>query len=163
MLRQHVASNFPTELRPLPRDRVITCPRWRFLALVDRQPAGEHDPFRVSQQAPIAVRQEQAAAQRSSDTKGPPAQSSFKADIDHKELFPAVTNPAALAIAGAPVGGPSADALPGRCSSRDADRCLEALGGTQMKHPPDHCPTREIVSIEKGKISKEGGAFHARQ
>jgi hypothetical protein len=93
-----------------------------------------------------------------------PAQPSFKADVDHKELFPAVTDPAALATAGAPVSGaPSADALPGRCSSRDADRCREALEGTQMKPPPDHCPTREIVSIEKGKISKEAGAFHARQ
>jgi hypothetical protein len=35
--------------------------------------------------------------------------------------------------------------------------------GAQMKRPPDHCPTREIVSIEKGKNRKEGGAFHARQ
>jgi hypothetical protein len=134
MLRQQVACNFPTELRPLSRDRV-KCPRWRFLALVDRQPAGEHDPLRVSQQA-IAVGQE----------------------------IPAVTNPAALATAGAPASGaPSVDAPPGRCSSRDADRRREALEGTQMKHPPDHCPTREIVSIEKGNISKKGGAFHAHQ
>jgi hypothetical protein len=90
MLRQYVACNFPTERRPLPRDRV-TCPHRQFLVLVDRQPAGERDPFRVSQQAAIAVGHEQAAAQRSSDTKGLPAQPS---DIDHKECFPAVTNPA---------------------------------------------------------------------
>jgi hypothetical protein len=31
-----------------------------------------------------------------------------------------------------------------------------------MKRPPDYCPTREI-SIEKGKITKEGGEFHVRQ
>jgi hypothetical protein len=110
MLRQYVACNFPTEFRPLPPDRV-TCPHRQFLVVVDRQPAGERDPFRVSRQAAIAVGQEQAAAQRSSDTKGLPAQPSLKADIDHKEHFPAVPNPAALgAIAGGPVSGaPSAD------------------------------------------------------
>jgi hypothetical protein len=165
MLRQYVACNFPTERRPLPRDRV-TCPHRQFLVLVDRQPAGERDPFRVSQQAAIAVGHEQAAAQRSSDTKGLPAQPSVKADIDHKERFPAVTNPAAVgAIAGGPVSGALAPtpATPGRCSSREADRCRKAPEATQMKRPPNYHPTREIVSIEKGKITKEGGAFHARQ
>jgi hypothetical protein len=38
-----------------------------------------------------------------------------------------------------------------------------ARGGANEARPPDHRRTREIVSIEKGKITKKGGAFHARQ
>jgi hypothetical protein len=80
--------------RRLPRDRV-TCHHRQLL--VDRQPATERDPFRVSQRAAIAVGHEQAAVQRSSDTNGlPVAHPPIKADIEHKKLFPAVTNPAAL-------------------------------------------------------------------
>ena len=48
-------------------------------------------------------------------------------------------------------------------SDRDGEvlASLSALQRTMATS--DHCPTREIVSIEKGKISKEGGAFHVRQ
>jgi hypothetical protein len=166
MLRQYVARNFPTALRPLPRDRV-TCQHRQFVVLLDRQPAGARDRFPVSQQAAIAVGHEQAAAQRSSDIEGLPAQPSLKADIDHKKLFPAVTNPAAPgAIAGAPVSGaasadpsrPLADAVPAMTG-----RCRKAPEG-RMK------PALPIIAVHTGnrlnresKITKKGGAFHARQ
>jgi hypothetical protein len=48
-------------------------------------------------------------------------------------------------------------------SDRDGEVLASSSALQRTMATSDHCPTREIVSIEKGKISKEGGAFHARQ
>jgi hypothetical protein len=142
VLDQKVTRTFPTgpfitadRFDGLPRDRV-TCPHRQFVVLLDRQPAGARDRFRVSRQAAIAVGHEpQAAAQRSSDIQGLPAQPSLKADIDHKELFPAVTNPAAPgAIAGAPVSDSAASADPSRPLA-DAVRAMLADAARRQRGP----------------------------
>jgi hypothetical protein len=81
VLDQKVKRTFPTgpfitadRFDGLPRDRV-TCPHRQFVVLLDRQPAGARDRFRVSRQTAIAVGHEpQAAAQRSSDIQGLPAE-----------------------------------------------------------------------------------------
>jgi hypothetical protein len=103
MLCQYVDCNFPTELRPLARieSHVRTGNCWRWL--IDNPPASATHSVSPGGAA-IAVGQEQ----RSSYSKGLSAQDSVKADVDHKELFPAVTNPATLG-ATAGVGVHSAD------------------------------------------------------
>jgi hypothetical protein len=142
VLDQKVTRTFPTgpfitagRFDGLPRDRV-TCPHRQFVVLVDRQPAGARDRFRVSRQMAIAVGHEpQPAAQRSSDIQGLQAQPSLKADIDHKERFPVVTNPAAPgAIAGAPVSDSADSAAPSRPLA-DAFRAMLADAARRQRGP----------------------------
>jgi hypothetical protein len=104
------------------------------IALLDRQPVGARDRFRVSRQTAIAVgREPQAAAQRSGE--GLRAQPSLKADIDHKELFPVVTNPAAPgAIAGTPVSDSADSADPSRPLA-DAVRAMLADAARRQRGP----------------------------
>jgi hypothetical protein len=103
--------------------------------LIDSPPA-RADRFRVSRQTAIAVGHEpQAAAQRSSDIRGLPAQPSLKADIDHKKLFPVVTNPAAPgATARAPVSDSADSADPSRPLA-DAVRAMLAYAATRQRGP----------------------------
>jgi hypothetical protein len=64
-----------------------------------------------------------------------PAQPSLKADIDHKERFPVVTNPAAPgAIAGAPVSDSADSAAPSRPLA-DAVRAMLADAARRQRGP----------------------------